>query len=244
LGAGALLLAAGAFLLGRGTAHASPSSLPTATALSALNSVASAPTGPGNAACAGPRKAAGGTLKSVSGSTLTVTSPRGGDVTVKTDSNTKVTKIVKGGLGDVTSGAVVAIHGTPKGTTAIAADQVAVLPANTPAPPGKGPAGKGPGAFGPKAQGAGFAVGTVQSVSASGFTVLSGGSTVTITTSSSTTFSKTVAAAVSDLVTGQPIAVGGTPNSDGSITASNIQQAGPGVAAGKLPGIGFGRPHP
>ncbi len=233
-----MVLAAGAFLLGRGSVHTARSSLPTATALSALNSAASATTGPANAACVGPRRAAGGTLKSVNGSTLTVTTPRGGDVTVKTDSGTKVTRIVKGALNDVTAGAVVAVHGTANGTAGIAAEQVAVLPAKTPAP-----AGKGPMAYGPKAQAAGFALGTVQSVSASGFTVSSGGSTITVTTSSSTAFSKTVQAGVSDLVTGQPIAVGGTPNSDGSITASTIQQAEPGVASGKLPGIGFARPH-
>jgi hypothetical protein len=230
------VLAAGAFLLGRGTAHSAPSTstISTATALSALSSATTPPT---NTACAGPRGAGdGGTLKSVSGNTLTITNPSGASKTVKTDSNTKITKVVKGSLADVKAGAVVTVHGTASGTTGIAADQVAILPSGT-ALPGKTPPG---GTFGPKAQTAGIAIGTVQNVTGTSFTVSSGGTTITVTTSGSTAFSKTVTATVGQLTVGQPISVKGTPNSDGSITATQIVQADPGVAGGKLPGFGFG----
>jgi hypothetical protein len=230
LGAGAVVLAAGAFLLGRGTAHPATTSVPTATALSALTSATATPA---NASCGAPGRVAAGTLKSVSGSTLTVTTPKGTTVTVKTDSNTKVTKVVKAGLGDVTVGATVAVHGSAGASATIAADQVAVVPAAV----RPGAAG---GQFGPRKPAGGFAVGTVQSVSGSSFTVTAGGTTITVTTTSSTSFSKTVSAGVSDLTIGQPIAVGGTPNSDGSITAANIEQAGAGTGiAGRLPGNGF-----
>jgi hypothetical protein len=250
LGAGAVVLAAGAFLLGRGSAPRSPSTLPTATALSALTSATAAPA---TAACGTPRGVTAGTLKSVSGSTLTVTTPKGTPVTVKTDSNTKVTKVVSGSLADVTTGATVAVHGAANGTSALTADQVAVLPATGLKPLTAGPAGPagpaspgGPGGRGaPRALAAGLAVGTVQSVSSSGFTVTSGGTTITVTTSSSTTFSKTMSAAVSDLTVGQPIAVGGTANSDGSVTAVTIEQAGTGTGLGRFPGFGIGpRPGP
>jgi hypothetical protein len=230
-----VVLAAGAFLLGRGTAHQTPSSssISTATALSALSSATTPPT---NTACGGPRSAVGGTLKSVSGSTLTVTDRSGASKTVKTDSNTKITKVVKGSLADVKAGAIVTVHGTASGTTGIAADQVAILPAGTTLPSKLPSAGN----FGPKAQTAGIAIGTVQNVTATSFTVSSGGTTITVTTSGSTAFSKTVSATVGQLTVGQPIAVRGTPNSDGSITATEITQADSGVAGGKLPGFGFG----
>ncbi len=70
--------------------------------------------------------------------------------------------------------------------------------------------------------------------------MLSGGTTVTVTTATSTAFSKTVSATVAELTVGQPIAVGGTPNSDGSITAATVEQAGAGTGLGKFPGFGVG----
>jgi hypothetical protein len=239
MGGGAVLLAVAAFLLGHSTARAS-SSPADATTLSALSSATTATT---NAPCAGgPHQGTAGTLKSKSGTTLTVTTPKGTDVTVKTDGNTKVTKVVTAALGDVAKGTVVAVHGTANGTT-IAADHVGILPAAAANPSGPGPGGAPPGAgrpFGPKAQAAGVALGTVQSVTSSGFTLSSGGTTITVTTSSSTVFAKTVTATVNDLVTGQPIAVAGTPNSDGSITAASVAQSTIAGGLGKLPGFGFG----
>jgi hypothetical protein len=268
LGAGAVVLAAGAFFLGRGTAHRSTVA-PTATALSARSSATAA----ANAACGGTvRRVVAGTLKSDSGGTLTVTPPKGGSVTVKTTSTTKVIEVVKGALSDVTVGATVSVRGAPTGTgtgtanatSTIAAEQVAILPANS-ALGGAlhiaGPGGPGPRAFGPRAKaapgaagpavGAGgaagtgsasetvrVAIGTVKSVSGSSFTISAGSNTtITITTSSSTTFSKTVQGTVASLTIGQPIAVSGTPNSDGSVTATNIEQ---GTTAGMGPLAPFG----
>jgi hypothetical protein len=244
LAGGAVLLAVGAFLLGHVTARAaSPASVADATTLNALTSATSAAT---NASCTGPRRVAAGTLKAVSGTTLTITNPKGATVTVKTDSSTKVTKVVAGTLGDVTTGATVAVHGAASGATitTIAADQVAIIPATSATPfAGPRPFGRvapaAPNAPAP-AKMMGAAIGTVQSVTGSGFTLSSGGRTITVTTSSSTVFSETVTANVSDLVVGQPIAAGGTPNSDGSITASNIEQATVKTGLGTFPGLGFG----
>lgn len=246
LGGGAVLLAVGAFLLGHSTSRA-PGPSATASASASLADLVAAPVAGGNPTCDGPKRVAGGTLKSVNGSTLTVTGPKGESVTVRTDSNTKVTKVVTGALGDVTTGATVAVHGTAspaKGTASIAADHVAIVPAGI--VPGVRPnvlkPGTGPAAgFGAKAAAAGVAFGTVQSVTSSGFTVLSGGTTVTVVTSSMTVFSKTTPATVGDLTVGQPIAIAGTPNSDGTITAAQIEQAAAGVGLGKLPVFGPAR---
>jgi hypothetical protein len=158
---------------------------------------------------------------------------------VKATSTTKVTKVTTGALSDVTVGATVSVHGTASGST-IAADQVAVLPANTTLPGAGGfPGGRRFGPAGGATLPAGLAMGTVQTVSGSTFTVLSRGTTVTVTTNGSTAFSHTVAATVGQLSIGQPIAVTGTPNSDGSITAMNIEQAG---TAGAL--APYARPGP
>lgn len=245
LGGGAVLLAAGAFLLGHATA---PRSSTAASTAATLNALTSAPTATTNGSCASPRRITAGTLKSVNGTTLTVTGPKGAAITVKTTSGTKITQVVKGSLGDVTMGATVLVQGTtgsPSATGAtIAASHVDIAASATRKPP------MGGRAFGAARAGSGLAIGTVQSVSSSGFTVTSGSSSITVTTSSSTVFVKTVTGTVGSLTVGQPIAVGGTPNSDGSITALTIEQSDSALgrfpAFGAFPGVfgpgGFGGP--
>jgi hypothetical protein len=74
----------------------------------------------------------------------------------------------------------------------------------------------------------------VQSVSGNSFVLEQpGGTTITVTTSSSTTFVMTESVAVSQLTIGKTIVAAGTPNSDGSITAVAIDQG-----AGSFPGLG------
>lgn len=66
--------------------------------------------------------------------------------------------------------------------------------------------------------------GTILSMDAKSITVkLSDGSSKIVLFSGSTTYSNTVAAAQTDLKVGGTVAVFGAPNSDGSVTASNIQ---------------------
>jgi hypothetical protein len=74
-------------------------------------------------------------------------------------------------------------------------------------------------------RGAGGAnVGEIVSMDANSVTIkLQDGSSKIINLSSSTTYSKTDTASKTDLKTGDRIAAFGTPNSDGSITAQNIQ---------------------
>jgi type 1 fimbria pilin len=88
----------------------------------------------------------------------------------------------------------------------------------------------GPGGFGQGGQRGGnrgfggATVGEVVSQDASSITLkLMDGSSKIVNTSSSTTYSKTDTAAKTDIKTGARIAAIGTSNSDGSITAQNIQ---------------------
>lgn len=233
LGGGAVLLAVAAFALGRATPHQSTN---TATNLGALTAATSPAAPASGASCVSPRRVASGTLKAINGSTLTVTNAKGTAITVKTDSNTKVTAIVKGSLGDVTKGATVVVEGTSSGTgaaTAITASHVDIAGITLPASPAGGARVFGPGPKGTS----GLALGTVESVSSSGFTLSSGGNTITVTASSSTVFAKAESIAASALTIGQPIAITGTPNSDGSITALTIEQAD--SSLGKLPAFGL-----
>ena len=66
--------------------------------------------------------------------------------------------------------------------------------------------------------------GSILSMDAKSLTVkLSDGSTKIVLLSGSTTYSNTASATQGDLKTGSTVAVFGTPNSDGSVTATNVQ---------------------
>jgi len=70
----------------------------------------------------------------------------------------------------------------------------------------------------------GTVTGTVLSMDAKSLTVkMPDGSTKIVLFAGSTTYSNTTSAAQSDIKTGATVAVFGTPNSDGSVTATNIQ---------------------
>lgn len=66
--------------------------------------------------------------------------------------------------------------------------------------------------------------GSILSMDASSITVkLADGSSKIVLFSTSTTYSKTVNAAQTDLKVGENVAVAGATNSDGSVTATNVQ---------------------
>ncbi len=78
--------------------------------------------------------------------------------------------------------------------------------------------GRGGGARGGAVQG------SILSMDASSITVkLADGSSKIVVLSGSTTYSNTASATQADLKTGSNVAVFGTPNSDGSVTATNVQ---------------------
>jgi hypothetical protein len=243
---GALALAAGSFFIGHAAAGggggSSTQPISTAGAVSAATDASNGTT-PSSVKCAGANVAAG-TLKSVNGTTLTITDRGGKDVTVTTSSSTKITKVVNGSVSDIKAGAVIGVHGTASGQSGINADDIAVIPSDKTPNLGKLP--QGVGRFG---QRIGLAFGTVKSVS--GNTVVlqeADGTTITVTTSSSTKVQKTVNAQVKDLTVGQPIVATGTANADGSIAASNVVQGsadlgfkGFGLGGLRLGGLGHFR---
>lgn len=83
----------------------------------------------------------------------------------------------------------------------------------------------GQGRFGGGANGAGRpVVGKIVSQDANSITIqLTDGSSKIVNIAGSTTISKTDTATKADLATGQTVAAFGTSNSDGSITAQNVQ---------------------
>lgn len=84
---------------------------------------------------------------------------------------------------------------------------------------------QGGGRFGGNAGGANRpTMGKVVSMDANSITIqLTDGSSKIVNVSGSTTISKTATAAQSDITVGETVAAFGTTNSDGSITAQNVQ---------------------
>lgn len=79
------------------------------------------------------------------------------------------------------------------------------------------------GATGRRGGFGGAVIGEVLSQDANSLTVkLADGSSKIVNLSSTTTYSKSAAGSVSDLTTGTRVAVFGTSNSDGSVTAQNV----------------------
>ena len=97
-------------------------------------------------------------------------------------------------------------------------------------------AGRGSGAGGARTRGNG-AEGTILSVDNNSITVkLADGSSKIVLLTSSTSINKAAQATTSDLAVGTTVAAFGTTNTDGSITATNVQinpmMRGPGAPSG------------
>jgi hypothetical protein len=103
-----------------------------------------------------------------------------------------------------------------------------------------GPWGRGDGSMPPDGQGGrnggNLVAGTIFSADESGITVkTSDGSTKIILVSGSTSISLTTAGSTSDLKTGANVVVSGTSNTDGTVTATNIR-LGDTLGLGGAPG--------
>jgi hypothetical protein len=195
---------------------------------------ASAGFGPGGGGFGGLRAGApgrggvAGTIKSINGSTLVLTTSGGATETVATTSATTVTKATTASLADVNAGDHVVILGT--GTTTLAA---ASITDRAQAGSAAGAPGGG-GRFG--GDGMGLVSGTVAEVGSGSLTVTEpNGTTIKVTTSSSTTVTNLQTMKVSDLAPGQSVRVRGT-TTNGTVTATSIEegavsidQGGPGA---------------
>jgi hypothetical protein len=242
----------------------------TAAASPAAQSSSSAPTGT-QAAFPG----VVGTAAAVSGSSLEVQNPTSGQVTVTFSAATPITDTVTVTSKDVTVGSCVTVVGQPSATGAATRSVTATsVTISAPVKGdctaaggfggfGRGGAGSSPrpsfsprprpsgsrGAFGRGAFGG--ADGKVTAVSASGFVVqgrnpAAGTDTsITVTTSATTKYLKTVTAGPSALKVGQCITAVGTANSIGAVAARSIRitQPGPNGCVSQFAGRGgSGRP--
>ncbi len=215
---GAVALALGAFFIGHATAGGGGSSPEPISTANAVNAAADAGTSSA-AQCTVPNATAG-TLKAVNGTTLTITNRSGQDVTVTTSSSTTIVKVESGTVGDITPGQVIGVHGTSSGQNAITADDIAIIPSQKVPDLGQLPPG-----VGRLGQRLGLAFGTVKGVSGNTITVQEpDGTSITVTTSSTTKVQKAVTVQPKDLTVGQPVAATGTAGSNGSIAAKYVVQ--------------------
>lgn len=190
-----------------------------------------------------------GTLQSVDGSTLTVASFNGNTTTVLTSSSTKFLKSVTGSVSDIKVGDRVVAMGTPSGTNTVAAQRLSDMGAGGAGFGGRqGPPGtrirrfgngtapdNGPNGGAPPDPNS-LAAGTVKSVSGTTLTVAQNdGTTKTVTTTPSTAITVLKPAVLQDLTTGDQVAITGTTNTDGTVTARTVREG----AAGAI--FGFGR---
>jgi hypothetical protein len=239
--AGALAIAAVGYLAGSTTAGAGATPQ-NAAAANVVNAYVAAATAPpvATTTCETNHRGVTGTLKAVNGTTLTITKADGGTATVTTSASTTIRRTVAGSAADIKDGQVVAVQGTSSGQSAISAQQIALLPAG--AAPNLGGLAPGLGRIDKRASQFGFAVGTVAKAANGSFTVNEpGGAAVAVSTSSATKVVKTVDSSVKDLVVGQPTVAIGTVNSDGSVSATQVNQGTADLGFGKGFGFGFFR---
>jgi hypothetical protein len=210
------------------------------------------------AAAGGGRRFGGGlvgTLASVSGDTLIVTTASGVKTTVHTSSATTFTQTVDGSINDVKVGDHVLAMGASAGTNHITAQRITDSGTEA-ATFGTQRQGAPPGAVPPAGTGNGnvpnrtrtrppgsFAAGTVKSISGSTLVVTGtdGTTLTTVDTTSSTTVSVVKTISVQALTTGETVRVQGTTAADGSVTATAVREGAGGFGAG---GFGPGGPPP
>lgn len=191
------------------------------------------------------RAAAAGTVASNDGHTITITDPRGGTRKVAISSATKVHKVASGTTRDLKVGSLIAAGGATGSDGTLTANRVVVLPPGSASNPllrlGLGRL------RGPTGASLGKLPGTITAVTGSTLTVKdASGATHQVVVNSSTVITTIVDGKLSDAAPGTRIAALGSPNSDGSLTATDIVTlpANANLPFGGLgPGI-FGGPGP
>jgi hypothetical protein len=174
---------------------------------------------------------AAGTLSSINGNVLIVTTNQG-QVTVNAGAAVQVEKTVSGTLSDLQVGEFITVAGSADANGAIAATSIDTLSQGqitqfTPAP-GSSPRGGRPA--GPNGSnlpnfpgGAGGGVfGTISSINGNTLMVTASQGPVTVNVSSSSAIQETVSGALSDLKVGDSLTVIGSRDSNGDITATSI----------------------
>ncbi|MGO8673498.1 MAG: DUF5666 domain-containing protein [Capsulimonadaceae bacterium] len=188
----------------------------------ALAAVARAQNGPPPGGPGGPNgPVAMGQVTSIdaTGTSIELTNRQGNTRNVVLTSSTTISGETSMTLSQIAVGDTINAHGTV-GTGTISADHIldGNLNAAMPAPP---PPPGGSSAPAPPPPAPNTVQGTVGSLSPLTITT-SGGTSVTVTTTSSTVIEKIVTDTFSDITVGDNILAGGTPASDGSLTANKV----------------------
>ena len=157
-----------------------------------------------------------GTIQSVSAGSFVVTGRDGTAVTVKTAATTKVLGQTAAGLTDIKAGDAVRIVATKAQDGSYTALTVQDTPAGL-------RAGAPRGGVRTTATGRVFVFGSVVGVNGTSLSVASpAGAATTVAVPQTAKVARTTALALTSLATGMHVAVLGTPNQDGSLTAGTI----------------------
>ncbi len=192
-----------------------------------------------------------GTIKSVSGNAVTVTtSNNGGDVQFQLSDSVTVQKVVDATVFDLVPGKFVTVRGQQNADGTIEATSVQLgdeplqrspgaSPRGTPGP-GRSPRGGngGNGGFGGGngANGGSVTSGTIKSVGNNTVTVTSNRGDIVVQLPNTAVIRATVAGTTSDVVMGQTVLARGQSDASGVVVATSVQ-------VGQLGQLGFGGPQ-
>ncbi len=171
------------------------------------------------------RRGANGTITSINGNTLTLTTSQG-QATVIISSNTTIEKTVVGAVSDLTQGNFVTISGTTDSSGNIDATSIMLMQGQPPtqATPGNGTSTTRPsGTFPGGSAGRQMTIGTISGINGNSITVMTTQQVqVTVNIDSNTVIQKTVAGSMSDLQTGVTLSAIGPTDSNGAVDATSI----------------------
>lgn len=165
-----------------------------------------------------------GRVTKIDGTTLSLLQSDNATVSVATNTDTAVRKLVTGALTDLKSGDVVMVDGSKTGDTAYMAKTITSLAS----PTGSGGSGqRPPGAQGSPAASGGAVIGQIKSLDGATMMLqLGDGATVTVTTNASTVIRTQQPGALSDIKMGDFLVVQGEKTSDTAYLARSITNQG------------------
>jgi hypothetical protein len=180
------------------------------------------------------RQGTNGTIVSINGNTLTLSTPQG-QVTVNVSSSTPIEETVQGAVSDLSQGKFVAVTGNASSSGNIAATSITVIqqaqsgqfnPSIGATSGNRGnftiPTTNPNGSSTNGATGRQVTTGTISQINGNNLTVTTAQSQVTVNIGSDTAIQKTTGVALSDLHAGDSLTVFGSPDNNGNINAISI----------------------
>jgi Domain of unknown function (DUF5666) len=177
------------------------------------------------------RRGANGTIASINGNTLTLTTSQG-QATVNISSTTTIEKTVTGSVIDLIQGDFVTVSGSPDSSGVVNATSIMLIQGQPPTvitPRTGGSTTRPNGSFPGGGTGGQMTIGTINSINGNSFTVTTAAQgQVTVNIGTNTTIQKTVSGTVSDLQTGVSITAIGQTDANGDVNATSISIGSPG----------------